>query len=137
MARKTKAYVDTGAFIAFADRSDSHHALFYRLFADPPVLVTSSAVITEGHGWFLKRYDRLKALQFLQMVEDMPFLNILTIGQEEVAHATVFLRRFRDQTLALVDALGLHILSRHRLRTCWSTDHHLGLTGATLAIHAH
>ena len=53
MARRTEAYVDTSAFIAFLDRSDSHHALFRRLFADPPALVTSSLVVAEGHGWFL------------------------------------------------------------------------------------
>jgi len=31
MARSPDAYVDTSALIAFADRSDSHHALFARL----------------------------------------------------------------------------------------------------------
>ena len=36
MGRKTDVYVDTSALIAFADRSDSHHTLFRRLFSDPP-----------------------------------------------------------------------------------------------------
>ena len=71
MARKAEAYVDTSALIAFADRSDSHHPLFRRMFADPPPLVTSSLVVAEGHGWFLKRFDRLRALQFYSMIEDM------------------------------------------------------------------
>jgi len=137
MAKRTKAYVDTAALIAFVDRSDSHHPLFYRLFADPPQLVTSSAVITEGHGWFLKRYDRLRALQFLRMIEEMDFLQIFTIGREEVRHAAVFLRKFSDQNLTLVDALGLYVIKRQRIRSCWSTDRHLGLTGARLVIHAH
>ena len=53
MAGRTEAYVDTSALIAFADRSDSHHALFRRLFADPPALATSALVVAEGHGWFL------------------------------------------------------------------------------------
>ena len=35
MARKTECYADTAAFIAFLDKSDSYHALFRRLFADP------------------------------------------------------------------------------------------------------
>ncbi len=62
MARRTEAYVDTSALIAFADRSDTYHALFRRLFADPPRLVTTALVIAEGHGWFLKRYDPARAL---------------------------------------------------------------------------
>ena len=54
MDKKTEVYVDTSAFIAFTDGSDTYHPLFYRLFADPPRLVTTSLVISEGHGWFLK-----------------------------------------------------------------------------------
>ena len=61
MARRTEAYVDTSAFIAFLDRSDSYHVLFRRLFSDPPALATSSLVVAEGHGWFLKRYDGARA----------------------------------------------------------------------------
>src|SRR6516162_5136691 len=78
-AAKNEAYVDTSALIAFADRSDSYHALFRRLFADPPPLVSTPLVIGEGHGWFLKRYDQSRALQFLSMAEAMP-LQILAIG---------------------------------------------------------
>lgn len=134
MARKAEAYVDTSALIAFADRSDSHHALFRRLFADPPGLVTSALVIAEGHGWFLKRYDRTRALQFLAMVEDMTPLGILPVGPAEQAAAAAVLRRFSDQDLTLTDGVGLHLMKQHRIRHCWSTDFHLGLTGVPLAI---
>src|SRR5207249_12340452 len=34
MARRTEAYIDTSAMMAFLDRSDSHHSFFRRLFAD-------------------------------------------------------------------------------------------------------
>jgi predicted nucleic acid-binding protein len=55
LAKKTEAYVDTSALIAFVDRSDSHHRLFLRLFSEPPDLLTTTLVVAEGHGWFLKR----------------------------------------------------------------------------------
>lgn len=134
MARKAEAYVDTSALIAFADRSDSHHALFRRLFADPPPLITSALVVAEGHGWFLKRYDRTRALQFLAMVEDMTPLGILSVGLAEQAAAAAVLRRFSDQDLTLTDGVGLHLMKQHRIKQCWSTDFHLGLTGVPLAI---
>src|SRR5690349_6368065 len=60
--RKAEAYIDTSAFIAFLDRSDSYHALYRRLFSQPPSLVTSGLVIAEGHGWFLRRYDFNRAV---------------------------------------------------------------------------
>lgn len=134
MARRPEAYVDTSALIAFADRSDSHHTLFKRLFADPPALATSALVIAEGHGWFLKRYDRTRALQFIAMVEDMTPLQVLAVGRAEQAAAAAVLRRFSDQDLTLTDGVGLHLMKQHRIGQCWSTDFHLGLTGVPLVI---
>ncbi|MGQ0650905.1 MAG: type II toxin-antitoxin system VapC family toxin [Betaproteobacteria bacterium] len=134
MAARIEAYVDTSALIAFVDRSDTHHALFKRLFADPPPIATSALVIAEGHGWFLKRYDRSRALQFLGLVEDMSPLAILPVGAAEQRAAAALLRKFSDQDLTLTDGVGLHLMKQHRVRQCWSTDFHLGLTGIPLAV---
>lgn len=98
MARKNDVYVDTSALIAFADRSDSYHPLFRRLFSAPPRLYTSSLVVAENRGWFLKRYDSTRALQFLAMFEDMAFLSVVAVGPGEITAATALLRRFSDQS---------------------------------------
>ena len=135
MATNAEAYVDTSALVAFADRSDTWHPLFRRLFSDPPKLVTTSLVVAEGHGWFLKRYDRIKALQFLAMIETMRPLAVLPAGSREIEAASRFLRRFRDQDLTLVDACGLHAMEAECVRSCWSADFQLGLTGIPLVIH--
>jgi len=136
MAGKTsaRAYVDTSALIAFADRSDTYHTTFRRLFAEPPPLLTTALVVAEGHAWFLRRYDRARALQFLAMIEEMAPLSVAAVGHKEQAAATVLLRRFSDQDLTLTDAVGLHVMDSQRITTCWSTDFHLGLTGVALVI---
>jgi len=134
MARSPDAYVDTSALIAFADRSDSYHALFARLFANPPKLVTTALVVAEGQGWFLRRYDQTRALMFLALVEDLQPLSIVEAGAADVQAATALLRRFSDQRLTLTDAVGLHLMQTRRIQTCWSTDRHLGLTGVPLVI---
>src|SRR6266446_2640523 len=130
-AKRSDAYVDTSALIAFADRSDSHHPLFRRLFGDPPPLFTTPLVIAEGHGWFLKRYDARKGLQFLSMVETMP-LKLLPVGSDEQHAAMANIRKYSDQELTLTDAVGLHMMALRRIRACWSTDFHLGLTKVPL-----
>ena len=135
MAKKAEVYVDTSALIAFADRSDSYHSLFRRLFADPPHLVTTTLVIAEGHGWFLRRYDITRGLQFLAMVETMTPLGVVSVGRREQAAGVDILRRFSDQRLTLTDAVGLHMMSEREVGSCWSTDFHLGLTGVPLVIH--
>ena len=136
MAPKIESYVDTSALIAFLDRSDSYHPLFRRLFSSPPQLVTSALVVAEGHGWFLRRYDRERATQFLNFIDDLPVLAVQGFDGEELQKASRLLKKFGDQPLTLADAHGLVIINERRISTCWSTDRHLGLTGAKLVIQA-
>jgi predicted nucleic acid-binding protein len=134
MATKTEAYVDTSALIAFLDRSDSYYPLFRRLFSSPPRLVTSALVVAEGHGWFLRRYDRNRATEFLNFLDALVILAIQSFGRGELAEASRLLKKFGDQSLTLADAHGLVIINERRISSCWSTDRHLGLTGAKLVI---
>lgn len=135
MAIKNSAYVDTSALISFRDRSETHHTLFTSLFSDPPPLWTTSFVIVEGHGWFLRRYDQMRALQFLKFVEELKMLKVIPIGENEIREGTIFLTKFSDQNLSLADACGLWLMKKLKIKTCWSTDRHLGLTGVPLVIH--
>jgi len=135
-ARKAsrEAYIDTSAFIAFLDKSDSHHLNFRRLFSEPPALATSALVIAEGHGWFLRRYDRHRATEFLSFLEALPALTVQAFDEAELSKVRRTLARFGDQNLTLADAHGLVIMQDRRNAICWSTDRHLGLTGVKLAI---
>src|SRR5579885_2327819 len=110
MARRTEAYVDTSAFIAFFDRSDSYHAGLRRLFASPPALVTSALVIAERHGWFLRRYDRHRAAQFLAFLDALPNFTIQPFDPAELVRVRKLLAMFGDQNLTLADAHGLVIM---------------------------
>jgi predicted nucleic acid-binding protein len=137
MARRTKpprAYVDTSALIAFLDRSDTYHPLFRRLFAAPPPLVSTALVVAEGHAWFLRRFDRTRALQFLAFIEQLHPLQLVPIGGDEHTGGVGMLRKFSNQNLTMADATGLHLMKQLRIGSCWSTDFHLGLTGVPLVI---
>src|SRR5580692_11573578 len=110
MARRTECYVDTSAFIAFLDKSDSFHALFRRLFSAPPPLITSSLVVAEGHGWFLRRYDQYRAAKFLAFVRALPSLTIQGFDGSELSKARLVVLKFADTKLTLADAHGLSIM---------------------------
>jgi hypothetical protein len=83
--------------------------------------------------WWAARID---ALQFLAMIDDMPFLDVRPVGPPELQAAAAMLRRFPDQDLTLADAVGLHLMEEGTAASCGSTDRHLGRTGVSLAIHA-
>lgn len=134
MARRTECYVDTSAFIAFLDRSDSFHALFRRLFSTPPPLITSALLVAEGHGWFLRRYDHQRAIQFLAFLDVLPSLTIRGFDALELTQTGRIVKKFSDQNLTLADAHGLSLMRERRIGCCWSTDRHLGLDGVPLVI---
>ncbi|MBK9167719.1 MAG: PIN domain-containing protein [Bryobacterales bacterium] len=134
MVKRTECYVDTSAFIAFLDRSDSYHALFRRLFSAPPRLMTSALVVAEGHGWFLRRYDRNRATQFLAFLDALPDLSIKGFDVVELAKASEVAKKYADQKLTLADAHGIALIRESRIASCWSTDRHLSLGGVPLVI---
>lgn len=130
-----ECYVDTSAFIAFRDQSDAHHSLFKRLFSDPPPLITSPLVIAEGQAWFLRRQGVARAIEFLGFIEELKGVKIQSVGQAEIRETSKLIRKFPDQDLTIADAVGLLLMQRLKIKSCWSTDFHLGLTGVPLIIH--
>ena len=134
MAQRTECYVDTSALIAFLDRSDSYHALFKRLFSNPPRLATSALVIAEGHGWFLRRYDQIRAVQFLGFIDQLTLLAIQPFDATALSKSARFAKKLADQELTMADAHGLVLIEERRITSCWSTDSRLSRTGIPLLI---
>ena len=129
--RAGPVYLDTGAFIAFLDRSDHYHPAAVDLFADPPRRwCTSLAVVSETHGWFLHRLGEESARTFRLALADFPRLELLAV--DRVHHRAVchMLDRFRGRKLTYVDASSLVFLEKRRIREVWGTDQDLTLTGA-------
>lgn len=134
MAQKTDCYVDTSALIAFLDKSDFYHPLFRRLFSAPPPLRTSALVITEGHGWFLRRYNQQRAIQFLAFIDALPRLVVERFDRDGLTRVAEVVKKYSDQPLTLADAHGIAVMKDRRISVCWSTDRHLTLGGASLVI---
>ena len=99
--------------------------------------MSTALVLAEGHGWFLRRFDRIRALQFVSFIEELRPLRVVPIGVEEHAGGVRLLRRFSDRDLTLADAVGLHVMKVLGIDACWSTDFHLGLTGIPLVVDEH
>jgi len=65
-------------------------------------------------------------------IDALSVLAIQPFDQQQLTKTTTLLKKFGDQSLTLADAHGLVIINERRISTCWSTDRHLGLTGANL-----
>lgn len=124
-------FVDSGAFIAFFDRSDRHHPAVVSLFADLPRRWFSSlAVVSETYGWFLHRLGEDAARNFRLGLSEFPRLELLPL---DVAHHVLVgrkLERLRGCKLTYVDASSLVFLERMRISEVWGTDRDLAFDGA-------
>ena len=81
----------------------------------------------------------LSSLHDFTGVDDMELtpLRLVAVGPDEQAGGIRMHRKFSNQDLSLTDAVGLHVMQVHRINKCWSTDRHLGLTGASLVTDEH
>lgn len=129
--RQGGAFLDSGIFIAFLDRSDRFHPAAVELFSDPPRRShTSLAVVSETYGWFLHRLGEDAARGFRLALADFSWLTLHAIDAAHHAAVQRKLERLRGHKLTYVDASSLVFLAELHVGEVWGTDRDLGLEGA-------
>ena len=127
------AFLDSGIFIAALSRRDRLHAQAVELFGRAGTRwITSLLVISESYSWFLHRHGEEAARNFRAFVSVLTGLTILPVTIDDHEKTLRVLDRFRGAKLTYVDAASLCCIEQRKIKTVWSTDHHLGLTGAEI-----
>lgn len=128
-----EAFLDSGAFVAFLDRSDRQHHEAVALFGSPPPrLATSVLVVSESYSWFLHRTGEAGARNFRRLLAELPGLRILDASERHREAVWRKLDALRGAKLTFVDASGLVCLEEEGITTVWGTDFDLALEGATV-----
>ena len=91
---------------------------------------TSILVWSEAHSWFLHRQGENAARMFRTLASSLEGLEILSADLSLHDETLQMLDRLRGARLTYVDASSLALMARHEIRTAWSTDYDLSLTGA-------
>ena len=125
------AFLDSGIFVALLAARDQWHAQAIVLFGGrTPRWCTSYLVVSETYAWFLHREGEEAARNFRGLIDSLDGLRIFDVDRAHHGQVEKMLDRLRGSKLTYVDASSLCFMDRHRIRKVWSTDHHLGLTGA-------
>ncbi|HTT81855.1 MAG TPA: type II toxin-antitoxin system VapC family toxin [Rhizomicrobium sp.] len=126
-------YLDSGIFIAALIRRDGFHMQARELFGRCGLRwITSVLVLSECHSWFLHRHGEEAARRLRDFIAALNGIQLLGFMLDDHERTLHMLDRFRGAALTYVDAASLAIIEQRKIRTVWSTDHHLGLTGAEI-----
>jgi predicted nucleic acid-binding protein len=124
-------YLDSGVFIALMSRKDRWHAQAVDQFIGAtPRWHSSVLVLSESYGWFLHRMGEEQARAFRSLMDNLKGLKILDATAAHHSDVVRMLDRFRATKLTFVDASSLVHMEQKKIRRVWSTDDHLGLSGA-------
>lgn len=128
-------FIDTGAFCAFSDRSDTYHVIAVRQFArvlrDLRPLVTTNFIIDETYTWIRCRQGHQRALEFLQRIREAvrgkPRLDIVTVTRPLEEKAWQLLEKFAEQDLSYTDATSFAVIQDRKLSQAFTFDRHFYL----------
>ncbi|MHB2019218.1 MAG: type II toxin-antitoxin system VapC family toxin [Candidatus Xenobia bacterium] len=129
-----KTFVDTGAFCAFSDRTDSLHVLavqqFAQLLRERVPLVITNFIVNETYTWLRYRLGFDPAVEFLKRIrqsEKESLLEVVTVDYPLEVKAIEVLEQFSDQDLSYTDAASLALIQKRKLKRAFTFDHHFHL----------
>jgi uncharacterized protein len=116
-----RALADTGALLAYLDRTDPWHRPCreaIQQFRLP--LATSSAVLTELFHVF---GDNAREVGFAWAFIRSGAVTVLPISDRDLADIEALMRKYHDRPMDFADATLIHLAQRESLSTVFTIDH--------------
>lgn len=125
--------MDTGAWVALADRDDDHHqeaaSIYPELLRRYGRLVTSNLVVSEVYVILRRALGHREAMGFLERLKASPRIEEVfsTDGMEE--EAVSILKQYGDHDFSLTDAVSFALMQRRNMSTAFAFDRHFLTAG--------
>jgi len=132
-------FVDTGAWVALANRKDGCHPAasshFGKLLADKALLVTTNLVVAETVTRI--RYDlgHPAAGKFLTLLDgavEAGYLVLLRVTEEDEARAREIFLKYTDHLFSFVDCTSFAVMQRMGLKEVFGFDRDFATMGYLL-----
>ena len=115
----SRAFVDTSAYYAFLDRTDTSHisaqSIFPKLLSDGSDLFTTNFVLAETHALLLNGIGRDAAMRFLDTFFQSAMILIRVTEADETA-AREILRASSDKEYSYTDATSFAVMDRLHIK---------------------
>lgn len=129
-------FVDSGAWLALADRRDKFHAVavdsYPRLLRQPIRLVTSNLVVAESYNLISRRLGHEPGIRFLKSLRGSSRLLRVYADDSVTIEAETVLAQYEDQDFSLVDAVSFTLMRQRGIEQVFAFDYHFQVMGYTL-----
>jgi predicted nucleic acid-binding protein len=126
-------FVDTSAWVALADKDDSHHrdaaSSYPSIFKNHKSLVTSNLIIAETYILLLKELRHKAAIEFLERIKASPRILRIYSNENVETEAEGILAKFTDQDFSYTDAVSFVMMKRQKIRKAFCFDRHFVTAG--------
>lgn len=105
-------FVDSSAFYALIDRSDSNHrralTMFRAAARQRRQLITTDFVVAESHALFLSRLGRTLAARWLLTLT----AEVIRVTEEDESRAKAIIMAYHDKDFSYCDAVSFAVMER-------------------------
>jgi len=126
-------FVDTGAWVALADKDDANHkkavAIYPSLLKNQKGFITSNLVIAETYIVLLNELGHRAAIHFLEKIKASPRILRIYSNDDIERGAEEILRKYGDQDFSYADAVGFVIMRRQKIQKAFCFDKHFTTAG--------
>ena len=120
-----RLFVDTGAFIALQDASDSHHAAATEFFgATPPAArwLTSNFVVDETITFLRRRVGHAAAAAYADSMLKTRLFDVVSVDPAVERSAVEVFKRYKDKELSFTDCVTIALVRSLRLDGVFGFD---------------
>lgn len=125
--------MDTGGWVAVADRSDQYHseaAAFYRnVFSRYHRLITTELVLAEGYALLRRGMGTGPAVRWMDSLLASSRVEIVFADVGLLRQGRSLLARYADQDFSLTDAVSFAVMRQRGVREAFSFDKHFITAG--------
>ena len=129
-------FVDTGAWLALADKRDQYHkaatAVYPQILHQYPRLITTNLVIAETYNLIRRRLGHQAGISFLSSLRQTSRLKRIYTNDAATSQAEAILKQYNDQDFSLVDAVSFVVMHEQNSTQVFAFDHHFQVMGFNL-----